>query len=42
MLIDDGGIAKEPSEIVDLTKDVPIVLRKGKVNIDENMRGHDG
>lgn len=42
MLIDDGGIAGEPSEIVDLTKGVPIVLRKGKVNIDENMRGHDG
>lgn len=39
---DRKRIDGHPSEIVDLTNGVPILLRKGNVNIEENMRGQHG
>ncbi len=42
MIEDISSISSEPSEMIDITEYPPILLRKGKVNIFDRMRGHNG
>jgi L-threonylcarbamoyladenylate synthase len=42
ILEDDGSLSGIPSSIIDITKEVPTMLREGNLNIDEFMGGDHG
>ena len=42
MIEDPLSISSESSEMIDISEDTPMLLRKGKVNIFDRMRGHNG
>jgi L-threonylcarbamoyladenylate synthase len=39
---DDAALSGEGSTMIDLTEEIPVVLREGNLNIDELMGGDHG